>query len=63
MKVKYSSVSCFTDISLQDAGIISNTYNNHKTYSYELESELEMVEQMTYGEFKQFTNINKGEKN
>ena len=48
--------------SLKDMGIIPNDYNNHKAYSYDFESELEMIKQMTYGKFKQFMNTNKGEK-
>jgi hypothetical protein len=61
MKVKYSYLTCI-DKSLKDSGIIPNDYNNHKTYSYDLESELKMVKQMTYRGFKQFMNTNKGEK-
>jgi len=49
------------DISLEDSGIIPNNYNNHKMFSYDFESELEMVCKMTYGEFKNFMLTNKGE--
>jgi hypothetical protein len=62
MKIKYSYLVYDLDMSLQDSGIIPNSYNNHKAYSYDFESELKMVKQMTYGEFKQFINTNKGEK-
>jgi len=62
MKVRYPFLTSDSDISLQDSAIIPNSYNNHKAYSYDFESELEMVSKMTYGEFKQFMNTNKGEK-
>jgi len=69
-KMKWSDDFCFNDSSqyyegfksLKDMGIIPNSYNNHKAYSYDLESELKTIKQMTYGEFKQFMNTNKGEK-
>jgi len=48
--------------SLSDLNVIKNTYNNHKMFSYDFESELDMVCKMTYGEFKNFILTNKGEK-
>ena len=61
---RYSNCALKTSKSLSDLNVIKNTYNdnNHKMFSYDFESELEMVCKMTYGEFKNFMLTNKGEK-
>jgi len=59
---RYSNCALKNSKSLSDLNVIKNTYNNHKMFSYDFESELDMVCKMTYGEFKNFMLKNKGEK-